>query len=177
MSPLNDWVARIKHIDGATVLDTGVKPWGGSPPNDHQQYAPNAKWLGTDIDAGDGVDIIADLHCISGMVSQRFDGIFSASTLEHVQRPWIVVKQLAAMMNEGGVLFIQTHQTFPIHGYPSDYFRFTTEALAVLCVDAGLIVSTAGYEFPTTITPPAEITRWNASAESFLNVSICAIKP
>ena len=30
-----------------------------------------------------------------------------------------------------GVLFLQTHQTFLIHGYPSDYFRFTTEALSV----------------------------------------------
>ena len=32
----------------------------------------------------------------------------------------------------GGLIYIQTHQSFPLHGYPHDYFRFSREALASL---------------------------------------------
>ena len=32
----------------------------------------------------------------------------------------------------GGWLFLNTVQTFPLHSFPNDYFRFSTEALSAL---------------------------------------------
>jgi len=35
-------------------------------------------------------------------------------------------------LRKGGYLFIDTHQTFKLHGYPYDYYRFSREALESL---------------------------------------------
>jgi len=177
MSPLEDWKQQIAAMERPTILDTGVKPWAGSPPNDHQQFAPNGKWTGTDIEAGEGVDIVADLQFLSDITQQRFSSIFSVSTLEHVQRPWQAVRQMAKTLRTSGLLYIETHQTFPLHGYPHDYFRFSTEALATMATDAGLTVLNSGYSYPCTITPPSSVTRWNTHAAAYLNVAILAVKP
>ena len=83
---------------------------------------------------------------------------------------------MAQMLQSGGVLYIQTHQTFPLHGYPHDYYRFSEQALRSLCRDSGLVTLAAGYDGPCTITP-ANCPVWNPVAEAFLNVTICATKP
>ena len=49
----------------------------------------------------------------------------------------------------GGLLFIQTHQSIPIHNYPADYFRFTREGLAGLFgTKMGFTVLATDYEYP-----------------------------
>ena len=37
--------------------------------------------------------------------------------------------ELLKCLNKNGLIFIQTHQTYPLHGYPNDYFRFSLDAL------------------------------------------------
>jgi hypothetical protein len=160
------WQQAMKEHLAPTILVTGAKHWEGSPVDNHSANAPHGKWIGTDIYSGDGVDIVLDL-CNIGLSGSRFHGIFSPSTLEHVNRPWLAVNSMAKALLPNGHLFMQTHQTFPLHGYPHDYFRFSTEALHIMAVDAG-------YEYPCTIIPPPEITRWNAVAPSHLNVCMFA---
>jgi hypothetical protein len=52
----------------------------------------------------------------------------------------------------GGVLFVQTHQSFPLHGYPLDYFRFSEDALASLFgTQMGFDVRATNYDFPVLL--------------------------
>ena len=55
-----------------------------------------------------------------------FDVILLGGSVAEVPLP------LLSQLKIGGRLFIQTHQTFHLHAYPSDYFRFSTEALAAM---------------------------------------------
>ena len=177
-SPLTVWKKQVSNIPNCKVLCTGTKIWPGSVNPVHSNHLPEATWKGTDIEGGEGVDIVADLHNIHEIVGRdSFDAIFSPATLEHVQRPWVALRSMAQVLRPGGGLFIQTHQTFPLHGYPHDYFRFSVEALITLCSDAGLRTIGYAYENPCTITPPSEVTVWNHVAESYLNVCITAVKP
>lgn len=178
MSPLEVWKRRIAdEFDSTDVLVTGAKPWEGSPPEDHSHYAPHCNWVGTDIASGPGVEIVGDLQRLHSLTERRFGGIFSPATLEHIERPWTAMYSIGQLLLPGGLLYLQTHQTFPLHGYPNDYFRFSKEALETMVWDAGLQTLESGYEFPCKITPPPEVTRWNHGAASFLNVCICAQKP
>jgi 2-polyprenyl-3-methyl-5-hydroxy-6-metoxy-1,4-benzoquinol methylase len=159
----------------AEVLDTGAKKWHGTVAQDHSVYAPIANWTGTDIEDGKGVGIVGDLQRLHKLTERRFDGVFCCSTLEHIERPWTAMYAIGKLLKPSGVLYLDTHQTFPLHGYPLDYFRFSLEALKVMCFDAGLDVVAGEYAFPCVITPPDNV-NWNPAAESYLNVAVCAIK-
>jgi hypothetical protein len=102
---------------------------------------------------------------------------------EHLERPWIAAKEVARVLAPGGFCHVATHQTFPLHGYPRDYFRFSTDALALIFADAGLEVLAVGYEFRTKIIVPPEILdprhieNWNKEFPSYALVKVTAIKP
>ena len=176
LSPLAEFKTRLANVTPCRILYTGAKVWPGSVNLDHSLHAPHAEWIGTDIEAGAGVHIVSDLSRIDQVTDLRFNAVFSRATLEHIERPWCSMIAMANVLKAGGVLFVHTHQTFPIHGYPSDYFRFSTQALRTMCFDAGLEVIAAGYDNPCVITPPKSVTVWNLAAEAYLNVTICAVK-
>ena len=179
-SPLDMWKLEMATKASPSILLCGAKPWPGSRDPDHRRHAPNANWVTTDIESGEGVNIVADLQTMfqayDGKYVGAFDGIFCPAVLEHIARPWVALYSMAQLLNAGGSLYIQTHQTFPLHGYPHDYFRFSREALELLCLDAGLVTLQSGYDGPCSIVPPAECAVWNVLAECFLNVTICAKK-
>lgn len=172
---LNEWKKYIEtNTPKGRILLTGAHAWEGSASTDHFQHAQGAAWITTDIE-GDDVDIRADLHSIDRHIGD-LDGIFSPATLEHIERPWVAMSAMSRSLKVGGALFLHTHQTFPLHGYPNDYYRFSVEALKSLCFDAGLNVVCASYDNPCVINPPKNVTVWNRDAESYLNVSIFAVK-
>lgn len=176
-SPLDIWKRRLNEMPGdLSVLLCGAKVWDDSYQADHRKHCERATWTTTDIFPGDEVNIVGDLQSLWQTCDLKFDGIFCPAVLEHIERPWTAVHSMAQMLKPWGVLYIHTHQTFPLHGYPNDYFRFSEHALKLMCVDSGLEVLSAGYDSPCTITP-ASCPVWNPVAEAFLNVTICARKP
>lgn len=176
MTPLDRFKIQMANVTPCRILLTGAKVWEGSVNPDHSAHVAHAEWIGTDIEAGGGVAIVSDLCRIHEATDERFDAVFSPATLEHIERPWVAMHAIGQVLKPGGTLYLHTHQTFPLHGYPSDHFRFSTEALRTMCYDSGLAVLDAGYDNPCTITPPPGVAVWNTVAESYLNVTICAVK-
>lgn len=136
-----------------------------------------------DIKAGDDVDIVANLHALPPEWTNRYDICIANAVFEHLERPWIAAKEIARILAPGGVCHISTHQTFPLHGYPSDFFRFSTDALALIFKDAGLEVIAVGYANRTKIILPPELLpahnldAWNEQFPSYALVALTAIKP
>lgn len=168
---------RMLEFDKPEILCTGMKQWEGSPVADYTKAAPHGVWVNTDIEQGDEVDLVGDLQTMWETIKDRFEGIFSQATLEHIERPWVAVHSMAAMLKPSGLLYLNTHQTFPIHGYPNDYFRFSDESLKTMARDSGLVVLEAGYSHPCVINPPPSVKRWNPLAHAYLNVWLLAEKP
>ncbi|GAC1341794.1 MAG: hypothetical protein NVSMB26_29970 [Beijerinckiaceae bacterium] len=169
----------------ARVLETGTKQSvKGQPTHLMHMFpkVPRSNYLMTDIEAGDDVDLVADLHRLPSDWTDRFDAVVSVSVFEHLERPWIAAKEIARVLAPGGICYIGTHQTFPLHGYPSDFFRFSKEALSLLFQDAGLRVVEAGYGQRAKIIPPLEIVpadsqdQWNAVYPSYVVVNLFAEK-
>lgn len=122
------------------------------------------------------MDVIANVHTFSSAVgTNAFDMILTIATYEHMSRPWIATKEIASTLNPGGWLYIRTHQTFPLHGHPQDFFRFSTEALSLLCEDAGLKALETAYEYPVSIV--SFLHPKGSVAPAYMHVESLAEKP
>lgn len=161
---------------GPKVLELGTKRQHGFPTH-HEDWMPEgARLVMSDFEPGEDVDVVADAHDLEAFKTCEFDAFIAVSTWEHLARPWIAAEQAARVLKPGGILYVATHQSFPLHGYPSDYFRFSVDAMKVL-FGAPLFESCeASYAYPAKIVPPPEVTRWNTVAPVYLNVEAFAVR-
>jgi SAM-dependent methyltransferase len=171
------FIAHCQQLRSPSVLELGTLQSVPGRSTMHRDWVPHAKeFLGTDIQAGPDVDIVADLHRLTDVVgSERFDVIISASTFEHLKYPTVAAHELLKVLKLGGVLFVQTHQSFPLHGYPNDYFRYSRDALASLFgTQMGFEVVATDYDFPVRLFarrfPDAEY------MPAYLNTTLWGVK-
>ncbi|MGY6086112.1 class I SAM-dependent methyltransferase [Stenotrophomonas sp. SM006] len=97
----------------------------------------SGQWTGIDMQSGEGVDQVADIHNLPAEWSGRFTGIVCSEVLEHVARPWLALPELRRVLQPCGLLVITTLFAFPEHGYPDDYYRYSQSGLRLLLADAG----------------------------------------
>lgn len=171
------WYHRLRQLNRPRVLEIGTKGWGDHAPKHSRAVIlranPDAQWTGLDAEAGLDVDVVADLHEVSKhFPPAHFDMMFCASVFEHLRRPWVAAVEMAKVLKPGGLLMVQTHQSFPYHGYPHDYFRYTREGLAeILSREAGWNLLHSEYRYPCKVVPCENLgTEWNFQAEAWLNV-------
>jgi hypothetical protein len=165
--------ARCAVMVEPTVLELGTRRSQEGRSTMHTDWVPHAaEFLGTDMEPGVDVDIVADLHRLTEVTgTERFDVILTCSTFEHIRYPWLASQELMKALKVGGQLYLQTVQSFPLHGYPSDYYRFSREALASL-FPAGMnfnVVAT-NYDFPIRIHSRRDATLQHHPA--FLNSTL-----
>lgn len=153
------------------VLELGTMRSNPSFPTHHAEWLPEGTThVMSDAFEGLDVDIVADAHDLAPFGDEEFDAVIAVSVWEHLERPWVAAEAVHRVLKKGGLVYIATHQTFPIHGYPSDYFRFSVEAMNVLFGGPKFTNFQGNYMFPCKIIPPPEVARWNPGAPSFLNV-------
>lgn len=144
----------------------------------HKMWVPNAsKYIGSDYRGGENVDIVADIHCLSKTLgADSFDVIICEAVLEHVAYPWIAAKEIAKVLKIGGIAYIETHQTFILHGYPDDYWRYSESILKELFgPKVGLNVVHSSYLYPARISSEHQPGLGNIQS-GFLNVCLVAEK-
>ena len=151
---LSDFLERCRQMEAPRVLELGTKRSYSERSTRHDQWIPHAsEFLGSDIEMADDVDLIADVHRLTEFTGQEsFDVIISCSSFEHFKYPHLAAHKIMKTLKVGGLLFIQTHQSYPIHSSPYDYFRFSREALAGLFgTKMGFKVIATDYEFPVRL--------------------------
>jgi SAM-dependent methyltransferase len=174
---MDEFLARSRLLEKPSVLELGTKRSIPTRSTKHDDFIPHAgQYLGTDIEAGIDVDIVADVHCLTRVTGvEQFDVIISCSTFEHLKYPHLAAHEIMKALKVGGLLFIQTHQTFPLHAYPFDYFRFSREALSGLFgTKMGFHVIATDYEFPVRLYTPREAILYRLAA--YLNVRLLGEK-
>ena len=82
--------------------------------------------MGFDILQGENVDVVGDAHTMSRQLTNgHFNATMSLSVFEHLAMPWKVVLEMNKVMALNGVAYIQTHQSWPLHDTPWDFWRFS----------------------------------------------------
>jgi len=87
------------------------------------------EYVGLDILPGENVDLVGDAHEMSLLFPpESFDAIFSMSVFEHLMMPWKAVLEMNRVLKPGGLIMVTSHQTWPVHEVPWDYWRFSDQA-------------------------------------------------
>lgn len=117
----------VRPLQGATLI-TGSKVY--KTRHDRRQNYLNA--LGVDMLPGEGVDLVWNLEQRLPLSAGLFKHAECWSVLEHCKRPWLVANTVEQALVQGGTLHLTVPFVWRIHGFPDDYWRFTTSAIKEL---------------------------------------------
>jgi SAM-dependent methyltransferase len=169
-----DFIERANELSDYRVLELGARNSAVDP-----RLRGYAEYVGFDIHPGPNVDVVGDAHSLSHAVSGPFDAIYAISTFEHLAMPWKVVLEINAVLAEGGLLFVATHQTWPPHELPWDFWRYSPAAFHVLLNQStGFEIVRAEAGLPALIVPMVRDhgTRGVHRSPASLGVSVLARK-
>jgi hypothetical protein len=95
--------------------------------NIYRDWLPDTcRYVGFDVHAGPNVDVVGDAHQLSSHLERdSVDVAWSISTFEHLAMPWVAAVELGHVMKLGGLVYVQSHQTWPVHDAPWDFWRFS----------------------------------------------------
>lgn len=123
-----------QHALGGAVLEVGSYDVNGSV----RAFFAGCDYIGVDMREGPGVDRVAEASALP-FDAGTFDVVVSTEMLEHDAAFWLSLPEMARVLKPGGHLLLTARSTgFPIHDFPSDYWRFSPEAIGVLFALAGL---------------------------------------
>ena len=138
-----------EDVRGKNVLEAGAYDVNGSVRGHVESLRP-AKYTGTDMREGPGVDVVCDAADLPGrfiradagtLYRERFDVVVSTEMLEHAKDWQAAMRGMVDVLYPGGVLVLTTRSAgFPLHGYPDDHHRFSVEAMGEILRAAGLDV-------------------------------------
>src|SRR6516225_12321556 len=92
---------------------------------------PDKRYLGVDITPGRGVDFVADVESLP-QAESSVGTVIAMNTLEHVPHFWRAFDEIHRVLRPDGALLVSCPFYFHIHSYPSDYWRFSPEALEIV---------------------------------------------
>lgn len=145
-------VINERHL---TVAEIGARVVGDAS-HGRRHYFPGARrFIGIDIHAAPGVDIVGDAHRLDELVGRGgIDAVFSFSVIEHLSHPWLLAAATNRALSMGGLVFHSAPQTYPMHEQPNDFWRFSDEGLKVLFgPETGFEVLAAGMVNKMEIYP------------------------
>lgn len=73
-------------------------------------------------------------------INECMGGAMLISVLEHLEDPQLALSEAYRVTKMGGYLLIATPFSFPVHGFPADYRRWTLEGLKIEMNNAGFRV-------------------------------------
>jgi hypothetical protein len=114
----------LESIPGGKVLEIGSR--ARSAVTRRAAIPRHLAYVGIDILPGPNVGILGDVHELRTIISgDKFVAAFSFSVFEHLAMPWKVALELNHVLTSGAIVFTQSHQTWPQHEEPWDFWRFS----------------------------------------------------
>ncbi len=127
-SSANEFERRYVRPCAGRTLIVGARITSGK--QDRRKLYTDA--IGWDAVAGAGVDRIVDLEENLPEDAGTFVHIECTSVLEHSRRPWLLAANVERLLESGGTIYVAAPFVWKVHGYPSDYWRFTADGIREL---------------------------------------------
>lgn len=178
-SALEVFWSNVRTRRPSPVLEVGTRrSWEERSTHKKEEFpwVTDKDYVKLDVQDGLDVDFIGDLHSLPEAWTNRFECFIAEAVFEHLERPWIAAREAARILKPGAPFLVTTHQCYPIHGHPNDFFRFSKEALKLIFEDAGLTVDAVEYSDQCMIVPPEHIVpyealdNWNREYPSYILV-------
>lgn len=137
MGDINQLTLLQRYLDliQGPVLEVGSRDYGTT--QDFRALLPGVEYTGVDMSAGKGVDVVVDMGLAlekidAALGGRRFRTILCFSALEHCANPFSVAANITELLEVGGVALVSVPFCWMVHGYPSDYWRFTPAGVRAL---------------------------------------------
>ncbi|MDP3073390.1 MAG: methyltransferase domain-containing protein [Opitutaceae bacterium] len=125
------FISQLGAFSSGTVLEIGSR--ARSALTNRQHIPPHLDYVGLDILPGPNVDVVGDAHRLAEIFAgRRFVAAMSFSVFEHLAMPWKVALELNRVLEPGGLVYSQTHHTWPLHEEPWDFWRFSQHSWQTL---------------------------------------------
>ena len=111
-------------------VEIGSKDYGNTVP--WRTYFKDAQYTGVDMEAGPGVDVVADVTQGVDGLPMGVDLVICCSVLEHVRKPWLAAPNIESLLRPGGLLYVVVPWVWRYHPYPDDYFRYSFNGIRAL---------------------------------------------
>ena len=124
---LSDLLIALKEFateENLTILDYGC---GGSP---YRSLFPNSDYKRADFGEMKDLDYVIGNDSRVDEEDGTFDLILSTQVAEHVTEPTVYFAECFRLLKNGGRVICTTHGTYPDHGCPYDFQRWTADGLA-----------------------------------------------
>lgn len=171
------FMERAKALKAPRIIELGTRRSLPNVSTRKDAWFPHASaYISSDIEPGVDVDLIADVHRLTQVTGEEaFDIVWTEAGFEHFKYPHLAAHEIMKALRIGGLIFVQTHQTFPIHAVPYDYFRFSKDALRSLFgTKMGVVVHAVGYASPAAIY--SRVDPGGQRALAYLHVNLFAEK-
>lgn len=117
---------------------SSVLDFGRSLHEPEKQLFEGKSYATCDVDPSIHPDILGDICDLSMVADETYDGIFCCSILEHVYNPFLAVKEMFRILQQGGSVFGYLPFLHTYHaktGHYEDYYRFTEAGVKYLFKD------------------------------------------
>ena len=116
----------------APVVEIGARPAEGQESLANlRQIVDLAPYIGCDIQPGDNVDVVTDIHRLP-FADDSLGTVLCVEVLEHVHDPLRAVEEMHRVLRPGGIAILSSVMFMPVHAHPWDFWRFTPEGFALV---------------------------------------------
>jgi len=102
--------------------------------SDLRDLFPGRQYIGCDIRQGLGVDRIEDAEALR-FADRSVETLLLLDVLEHLPHPQKAIAEAYRVLRDDGLLALSTPFNYRLHGFPSDYWRFTASGIHTLLQD------------------------------------------
>jgi SAM-dependent methyltransferase len=143
------------NSEGRLVCEVGSRNVAPESAPKRGLFPRAERYVGVDIHGAANVDIVGDAHFLHEMLGEASaDVVFSGAVLEHLSCPWLFSAAVNRTLKPGGLTFHATHQAWPVHEAPNDFWRFSDEALKILFgPETGFRTLSSGMHNPSFMYP------------------------
>jgi len=119
-----NFLNKLSSFESGRVLELGSR--ARSALTRRGQIPERFEYIGMDILPGPNVDAVGDAHELEKIFGRdRFVAVFSLSVFEHLAMPWKVALEINRVLVTHGIAYTMSHQTWPIHEEPWDFWRYS----------------------------------------------------
>ena len=87
---------------------------------------------GLDMTDGKNVDVVAKDPYKFPLESNSFDLVISGQAFEHIEFPWLTIREIERVLKPGGFAIIIAPSSGAEHRYPNDCWRFYPDGMRAL---------------------------------------------
>ena len=114
-----------KKAEDMTIAEIGSQNVNGSV---RDIFPQNWKYIGMDIQEGNGVDITIENEYTFPLENESVDCVVTISCFEHSQMFWLSFLEGLRILKPNGLLYINVPTNTVYHPYPQDAWRFFPDA-------------------------------------------------